>query len=216
MATVVTDNKHYSDIAAAIREKTGSEATLLPSEMAEAIANISTGGGTDTLKIVLDQNRDASNLFRYYPDYADHLAQNFDFLNYDTTANVLYMAGAFTDQSLIIYVPTLDTRKVESFNGCFAGCSSLRQIAGWDLRSATIPLSLYGMFSDCDNLHTVVLLNIKSDLDLSMAYWLSTLHEIVQELVDVGATRYLSLNSNVHISDEDLATATSKGWTLVV
>ena len=42
MATVLTDNQHYSDIADAIRAK-GVSGTFLPSEMADAIASI-TGG----------------------------------------------------------------------------------------------------------------------------------------------------------------------------
>lgn len=37
MATVITDDKHYADIADAIREKNGEETTYKPSEMAEAI-----------------------------------------------------------------------------------------------------------------------------------------------------------------------------------
>ena len=37
MAKVITDEKHYADIAAAIREKNGEETKYKPSEMAEAI-----------------------------------------------------------------------------------------------------------------------------------------------------------------------------------
>lgn len=44
MATVLTDNQHYSDIADAIRAK-GAEGTFLPSEMAAAIALLPSGGG---------------------------------------------------------------------------------------------------------------------------------------------------------------------------
>lgn len=44
MATVLTDNQHYGDIADAIRAK-GGEGTFLPSEMAVAIAAIPAGGG---------------------------------------------------------------------------------------------------------------------------------------------------------------------------
>lgn len=44
MATVLTDNRHYGDIADAIRAK-GAEGTFLPSEMATAIASLPDGGG---------------------------------------------------------------------------------------------------------------------------------------------------------------------------
>ncbi len=40
MAAIVTDSKHYSDIAAAIRAKTKSSGTYNPSEMAAAIEAI--------------------------------------------------------------------------------------------------------------------------------------------------------------------------------
>ncbi|MGN8875701.1 leucine-rich repeat domain-containing protein [Pseudoflavonifractor sp. HCP28S3_F10] len=45
MAIVATDNTHYGNIAAAIREKNGLTAAYKPSEMAEAIRAIQTGGG---------------------------------------------------------------------------------------------------------------------------------------------------------------------------
>lgn len=45
MAIVTTDNQHYTDIAAAIRSKNGTETQYKPSEMAAAIQAISGGGG---------------------------------------------------------------------------------------------------------------------------------------------------------------------------
>ena len=44
MAIVTTDNQHYTDIAAAIRSKNGTETLYKPSEMASAIQAISGGG----------------------------------------------------------------------------------------------------------------------------------------------------------------------------
>lgn len=44
MAIVTTDNQHYTDIAAAIRSKNGTETQYKPSEMAAAIQAISGGG----------------------------------------------------------------------------------------------------------------------------------------------------------------------------
>lgn len=46
MALVLTDSKHYHDIAEAIREKTGSSETYAPSEMANAIRSGGGGGVT--------------------------------------------------------------------------------------------------------------------------------------------------------------------------
>lgn len=45
MAIVITDEKHYADIASAIRTQNGEEATYKPSEMAAAILALVAGGG---------------------------------------------------------------------------------------------------------------------------------------------------------------------------
>lgn len=46
MSSVVIDDTHLTNIANSIREKTGTEDTYKPSEMASAISEISTGGGS--------------------------------------------------------------------------------------------------------------------------------------------------------------------------
>lgn len=46
MAIMIIDDKHFEDIADAIRGKNGSTDTYKPREMAEAITAISSGGGT--------------------------------------------------------------------------------------------------------------------------------------------------------------------------
>ena len=48
---VITDDKHYTDIAAAIREKNGETTTYKPSEMAAAILEITTGKNIKTMTI---------------------------------------------------------------------------------------------------------------------------------------------------------------------
>lgn len=45
MAMVTTDDRHYRDIADAIRARTGGTAQMRPAQMPEAIAGISGGGG---------------------------------------------------------------------------------------------------------------------------------------------------------------------------
>ena len=51
MAIVTTDNAHYGDIAAAIREKAGGTALYKPAEMAAAIRAIQTGGGAPAVSV---------------------------------------------------------------------------------------------------------------------------------------------------------------------
>lgn len=51
MSTIVTDNKHYSDIANAIRAKNETNTTYKPSEMALAIKSLQSGGIPCTLTV---------------------------------------------------------------------------------------------------------------------------------------------------------------------
>ncbi len=53
MAIVTTDNAHYGDIAAAIREKAGGTALYKPAEMAAAIRSIQTGGGAPAVSVTM-------------------------------------------------------------------------------------------------------------------------------------------------------------------
>lgn len=52
MANVIIDDTNLTNIAAAIREKNGETTTYKPSEMADAIAAISTGGSTDGTALI--------------------------------------------------------------------------------------------------------------------------------------------------------------------
>ena len=54
MATVVVNDTYLSDIADAIRAKSGTSNTYKPSEMAEAISNIGGGGSPDWVDITPD------------------------------------------------------------------------------------------------------------------------------------------------------------------
>lgn len=51
MAIKITDDKHYTDIAAAIRSQNGEEATYKPSEMAAAILALVAGEGGEVKKV---------------------------------------------------------------------------------------------------------------------------------------------------------------------
>ena len=54
MALKITDEQNYQDIADAIRNKLGNSDTFLPSEMADAIESIPTGGSTEMKTIFID------------------------------------------------------------------------------------------------------------------------------------------------------------------
>lgn len=101
----------FSDIADAIRAKTGSSATMTPAEMPTEIASISGGGGADSLKVKTIKTRvellNLGNLLVYgeqstahyvginsfnlttYVDYSNYLS-------YDTTTNKFTVLADFT------------------------------------------------------------------------------------------------------------------------
>lgn len=63
MAIVTTDNKHYTDIAEAIRTKNGSSTTYKPSEMAAAIKAIESSSGEIAKTTAIDYSNYASGVF---------------------------------------------------------------------------------------------------------------------------------------------------------
>lgn len=213
MATIVTHSEHYSAIADAIRAKTGGAETYTPAEMAGAISDLETGGN-NTLKQYFDIKRDASNFFRYYSEYANHKAQNFDFLEYDDTENVTDMSSAFLGQDVITTIPLINTINVTMFKNMFDGCSSLVSCPALNCAYATDPFALRFMFYDCSSLKIVQITNIKSNLDLSAATSLMNISTVISNLVDVGQTKTLTVSNQVSILAEDVATAAAKGWTI--
>ena len=73
MALKITDEQNYQDIADAIRSKLGSSDTFLPSEMADAIESIPTGGSTEMKTIFIDY--DGTVLHEYTQDEVDALTE---------------------------------------------------------------------------------------------------------------------------------------------
>lgn len=80
MAAIVTDSKHYSDIAAAIRTKTESSGTYKPSEMASAIEGISSSGFTE-----VTQEWEVDEFHSYNEFYDFKKVYNLPVPNYECT-----------------------------------------------------------------------------------------------------------------------------------
>ena len=211
MATVVTHSEHYSAIADAIREKTGGSETYTPAQMAGAISNLPSGGES-TLKQYFDISESASGLFSYYEEYANSLADNFDFIQYNDTSSVKYMSHAFAYQSNITSIPLINTELVENFQGMFDNCSSLTTCPALNCGRATSVNALRYMFYACTSLREVNITMIKANLDLSEAYDLQNISTVISNLINVGDTRVLKISSNVQITPEQNAIANQKGW----
>lgn len=153
MALIYSDNKHYTDIADALREKLGTQGTYLPSEMAQAVSEIEAGG--DTLRDLLDITGNAQEMFIFFDDVS--------FLQYDTTRNVKNFGGSFW-HSTITEIPHINTAKGTDFNAMFGGCNGLgtASIGIANEFSLAQAENLGGMFADCENLVTLYVTNIPS------------------------------------------------------
>ena len=90
-----TDDRHYGDIASAIRSKNGTSNTYAPSEMAQAILDIPTGHGeyghAMTVQDASCQN--VSTITRAY--------NNADVGRVDGTATAFFSAAGFDDTQAI-------------------------------------------------------------------------------------------------------------------
>lgn len=158
MSKVLTDNKHYTDIAAAIREKNGKDDTYKPAEMADAIAAIETGGGGDLPEEVLNITGDcryrfANNGWNWFIEkYGNKLStkevNGLDnmFINSGELTNIPFEINCVSYMNFIltnmfngcydlVEIPTINNCIVNKMDKMFNNCHSVRyfpdDIADW-------------------------------------------------------------------------------------
>lgn len=152
MAKVLTDNKHYTDIANAIREKNGTEDTYKPSEMADAITAIVSGGGGDVPEEAFDVGGTCSYMFAnqnwdWFMDFyknriktnglmrTDYMFYNSwvksipfelnfktDYSGYNMIANMFFLCKNITE------IPKINNCTPESIEGLFTQCERIRYL----------------------------------------------------------------------------------------
>ena len=90
MAIVTTDNAHYGDIAAAIREKVGGTAHYKPAEMAAAIRAIQTGGGASQIDSLIDRTikEISSNSVKSISEYSFYNCYSLAAANFPVATNI--------------------------------------------------------------------------------------------------------------------------------
>lgn len=157
MSKVLTDNKHYTDIANAIREKNGLTTTYKPAEMANAIAAIETGGGDlpeEAFNITGDcRYRFANNGWNWYIEKYGNKIQTSDITGLDNmfnSANKLTaipfeincktnmthdLSNIFSDCNKLVEIPKINNCKVSGIDSMFGSCRYVRyfpdDIANW-------------------------------------------------------------------------------------
>lgn len=150
----------FTDIANAIREKSGSTEQMKPINMADNITAIK----TSSLKTLLDATKSCFYLFKQYKGTSiDEL------INYGDTSNVTTFEEMFNYCSNLTSVPLLNTSNATTMVNMFFSCTNLASIPLFDTSKVT---NMRGMFSGCSKLKAIPLLDT-SNVD-TMTDWLTS------------------------------------------
>jgi hypothetical protein len=84
MARVVTDDKHYKDIASKIREKTASEGLIYPEEMSAKVGEVYESG------VAQGRSEEWNEFWDNFQDYGNRINYNYGLAGYGFTANNFY------------------------------------------------------------------------------------------------------------------------------
>lgn len=223
-----------TDIANAIRTKTGTTQPINAQDFSDKILSIQTGGGGTTLKNLLDATHSTISLFQEYKGtsvngliaYEDtenvyNMSDMFRSCNKLTTipllntSNVNSMTSMLYQCKSLTSIPLLDTVKVKDMNYMFYGCSKLTTVPALDVSNVAY---MNYVFSGCSSLKSILMtgMKIKFDISASTQFEESDLVTILNNLATVTTTQTLTMGATnlAKLTDEDKAIATNKGWTL--
>lgn len=173
MARIDTLGNFLTDVADAIREKTGSEETIQASEFDTAISEIPSGldwsalGYSDTPQSIIDGY-----------NYAKEIKDNWD----DT---ITTMQSMYENNKSLMFFPNVDVSLVTSYYQAFRYCINLKEIS---LSMSNNVASLSNVFSYCSSLTKVVLSGVmKSSGSLAgLFYGCSSLINVDLKNLDVS------------------------------
>ena len=157
------------------------------------------------------------------------------------TRNVNDMENMFNSCLLLTSVPLFNTTNVIDMHNMFAGCTSLTTIPQFDTANVT---NMSSMFMSCTSLKTIPLLNTANvtnmnyisygcdslanlggfaglKLDLELAYnpllTVDSIMNVINNAADMTSSpKTLTLHKDTFdkLSEEQIATATAKGWNI--
>lgn len=233
MANVLVEEKTMTDIANAIREKSGTVERMKPTEMPQAIDSISTDSSliklleeTNTL-IYKFTNTSIEEIpkFKINPKCTSmescfnvcRKLKCFD-NNFDTS-KLTSMALAFASNSSLGYVKGLNTQSAINMNYLFNACDMLTGVNTLDLSNIK---SIKGLFNGCSKLTNISFVesSIKISISFSSSPLLSneSIQSIINGLADLtGQTaQTITFHSDVKnkLTEEQIASVTSKNWSI--
>ena len=209
MATNNNLQDFLTDVANAIRTKTGTTQPINAQNFSTEILNIPSGG-ENTLKNLLDATHSCYYLFASYKGTSvDDLIQPSD------TENVTNISSMFSYCDNITTIPQLNTSKVTSIDAIFYNCVGLTTIPALDVSKVKYATN---SFAGCTNLKSILMTGMKVSFDISASikFERADLLIILNNLATVTSTKTLTMGSRnlAKLTDEDKAIATNKGWTL--
>lgn len=173
MAIVTTDSKHYSNIAAAIREKTGKATTYKPEEIPAGVVEVYEVGKQ------AEHEEFWSNVLSgtawdckfYGPTWTDKTFRPTVDVKPVGSAYSMFYLSMITDlvKTLEDAGVTLDTSGITSrVDNMFAWCTNLTTVPYLDVRNANFgTATLTGLFDYCSKLHTVKGLHLSESTTFS-------------------------------------------------
>lgn len=234
MATNNNLQDFLTDIANAIRTKTGTTNPINAQDFSAKISSIQTSGGGNTLKNLLDATKSAKYLFDHYNGTSvDDLIQPNDTENVINmqymfegcsklttihqlnTSKVNNMKNMFYDCVSLTSVPQFNTNNVNDMSNMFGWCQKLTVIPQWNVSSVT---NMNNMFLGCSSLKSILMtgMQVSFNISASTKFEESDLVTILNNLATVTSTKTLTMGATnlAKLTDEDKAIATNKGWTL--
>ena len=174
----------FTDIANAIRAKSGTTEQMKPINMADNITAIK----TSSLKTLLDATKSCFYLFKEYKGTSiDGL------INYGDTSSVTTFEQMFNYCTNLTSVPLLNTSNATNMRNMFFSCSNLSSIPLFDTSKVN---NMSGMFSGCTRLRTIPLLDTSNVTNMADMFtscnYLETIPEI--DVSNVTGFRYTFLN----------------------
>lgn len=151
MAIVTTDNKHYNDIADALRTATGTEETYKPEEMAEGIGEVFDKGAENFFHKVILRNGSRKQIDYLFHQAAD--ASNYTFPSGYKPTSTSYLFYSYKGEYLPKGLDLSSISSTSSTNGydwLFYGAGDLISI--YDVKFTKVPYRLYYTFASCGDL----------------------------------------------------------------
>ena len=134
------------------------------------------------------------------------------------TSHLVSMDHIFYSCSNMIEAPYFSTEGMTIMNHSFYGCQQLETIPLYDMSNV---VQAEHMMYGCYNLKNIGgFVNLKVNMDLSTSRYITreSMLNVIKYLVDDGYGHKLTIHQNVYdrLTEEDIAMATGKSWTIEV